>query len=66
MRDVKRLESFYDQLHEIHAKYFPDWRFGQFMFNFTRWLYIAKEVDIFYPEEDKMIFYLKEFANAHS
>ena len=66
MRDPNRLNNFYDTMKNIHKKSFPDWRFGQFMFNFTRWLYIAKEVDIFYPEEDKMIFYLKEFANAHS
>ena len=29
MRDVNRLDEFYDELKEIHKKYFGQWRFGQ-------------------------------------
>ncbi len=28
MRDINRLDKFYDELKEIHKKHFPDWRVG--------------------------------------
>ena len=28
MRDINRLDKFYDELKEIHKKHFPDWRYG--------------------------------------
>lgn len=51
MRDVKRLDNFYNELKQIHKTYFPDWRFGQLISNFLS--YISK--DCFYWEEDKFI-----------
>ena len=33
MRDAYRLYKFYEELREIHMKYFPDWRFGQMISN---------------------------------
>lgn len=61
MRDVKRLDKFYDELKEVHAKSFPDWRFGQLMFNF-----INECGDPFYWEEDKFIEEIKKYANKCS
>lgn len=61
MRDVKRLDKFYDELREVHAKSFPDWRFGQLMFNF-----ISECGDPFYLEEDKFIEEIKKYANKCS
>lgn len=61
MRDVKRLDKFYDELREVHAKSFPDWRFGQLMFNF-----ISECGDPFYWEEDKFIEEIKKYANKCS
>lgn len=61
MRDVKRLDKFYDELREVHAKSFPDWRFGQLMFNF-----ISECGDPFYWEEDEFIEEIKKYANKCS
>ena len=62
MRDPNRLYDFYRQLQEIHIIYFPDWRFGQFCSNFFEWLVSEKKVDLFFPEEEQMIKYIREFA----
>lgn len=64
MRDVKRLDNFYDELKKIHSESFPDWRFGQLMSNFFGWLYNEKKVDLFFPEESQMIQYLREYAGG--
>jgi len=61
MRDPKRLDSFYDELKRIHKEKVPDWRFGQLMSNFFGWLHSVKKVDLFFPEENKMLEYLKEY-----
>lgn len=61
MRDVKRLNAFYDKLKEIHSKSFPDWRFGQLMYNF-----IADYGDPFFLEEDSFIAEMKKYANSNS
>lgn len=62
MRDPNRLYGFYDELRNIHIEKFPDWRFGQFCVNFFSWVMSEKGYDPFFPEEDKMIEYLREFA----
>lgn len=66
MRNPDRLENFYEEMKKIHKKSFPDWRFGQLMYNFFRWLYSEKKIDLFFPEEDKMIEYFREFASGNS
>ena len=66
MRDSDRLEEFYAALCEIHKRSFPDWRFGQLCVNFFAWLSGEKNVDLFFPEEDKMIEYFSEYANKTS
>lgn len=62
MRDPKRLDSFYEELRKIHAENFPDWRFGQFISNFFGWIYSEKKMDIWFPEEDKMLELLRSFV----
>ena len=64
MRNPNRLDNFYFQLREIHKTKFPDWRFGQLMSNFLGWVYSEKKQDPFFPEEDKMLEYFKEFAGV--
>lgn len=65
MRDKNRLDEFYEQVRDIHKRYFSDWRFGQLCNNFFGWIATTKKRDIFFPEEDKMIEYLKEFASIY-
>ena len=61
MRDINRLDNFYNELKNIHKK-FPDWRFGQLIINFQRWCNTVKKIsDIFYLEEDECIFLLREY-----
>ena len=64
MRESNRLYNFYSELQKIHITFFPDWRFGQLMSNFFGWLVSEKDIDIFFPEEDKMIEYLKEYTES--
>ena len=66
MRNPNRLYDFYDEMRDIHMKSFPDWRFGQLMSNFFGWLMSEKKRDLFFPEEDEMIGYFREFANDTS
>ena len=66
MRDPKRLTKFYDEFNRIHQQYFPDWRFGQLISNFFGWIYSEKKIDIFFPEEDRMIELFREFAGEKS
>lgn len=66
MRNPNRLYNFYDEMRDIHMKSFPDWRFGQLMSNFFGWLMSEKKKDLFFPEEDEMIGYFREFANDTS
>ena len=64
MRDPDRLDTFYATIRNIHRTTFPDWRFGQLMSNFFGWLYETKKIDLFFPEEDEMLKYFKEFAGV--
>lgn len=66
MRDPKRLDSFYATMNYYHKKYFPDWRFGQFMCNFLGFVVSEKKIDPFFPEEDKMIDFLREYSENNS
>lgn len=62
MRDPNRLDSFYEELKNIHKEYFSDWRFMQFMCNFSRWLMNECMSDGFYLEEKKALERIREFA----
>ncbi len=62
MRNPNRLDKFYDEMKEIHKKSFPDLRFGQLCSNFFGWLMYKKGKDLFFPEEDEMMKYFREYA----
>lgn len=62
MRDPERLDKFYDELKEIHKKYFRDQRWGQLCSNFFGWLATVKKIDLFFPEENQMLEYLREYV----
>lgn len=62
MRDPNRLDDFYATLCKVHKESFPDLRFGQLMSNFFGWLAATKQIDLFFPEEDKMLEYLHEYC----
>ena len=66
MRNSNRLNGFYDQFCALHREYFPDWRFGQLCSNFFVWLYQNKKVDLFFPEEDQMLDYFREYCEQNS
>lgn len=63
MRDINRLDKFYDELKEIHKKNFPDWRFGQLIVNVLADWQAKTKRDIFFPEEDEMIQIFRDYVN---
>ena len=66
MRDPNRLDGFYDELKKIHKKSWDDLRFGQLCNNFFGWLYFEKGIGPFFPEEDEMMEYFKEYTYTNS
>ena len=65
MRDPNRIDEFCNKLRIYWRGYFPDYRFGQFMMNFLGWIQSEKG-DPFFPEENKMLEYLKEYSEKYS
>lgn len=63
MRDVNRLDKFYNELCEIHKKHFPMWRFGQLIVNVLADWQAKTKRDIFFPEEDEMIQIFRDYVN---
>jgi len=61
MRDVERLDRFYDELKRIHKLYFPDWREFQLFYN----MFADMKEDPFYWETDQAINYIQEYANKY-
>ena len=64
MRDPNRLDVFYNEMASLHKEYFPDLRFGQLCANFFGWLMSTKGIDLFFPEENKMLEYFKEYCKS--
>jgi hypothetical protein len=62
MRDKNRLYDFYDELRDIHIKYFPDLRFTQLVEVVNNYITKYHYVDSFYVEEKAFIGYLKEYT----
>lgn len=56
MRNPNRLYNF------LQVTYMPDWRVRQFWLNFLSWLQNEKKIDGFFPEEDKMLKYLRKYC----
>lgn len=63
MRDINRLDKFYNELKEIHKKHFPDWRFGQLIVNVLADWQAKTKRDIFFLEEDEMIQIFRDYVN---
>lgn len=51
MRNKNRLDDFYKILHDIHKQRVPDWRFGQFVLNISKF----SNKDLWLMEEDEFI-----------
>ena len=66
MRNADRLDKFYEEFKEIHKTYWPQQRFGQLCSNFFGWLYQTHKKDLFFPEEEEMLEYLKEYVSDQS
>ena len=57
MRDINRIEPFLKEVGEIWKERFPDWRFGQLMYNF-----ICETGDPFYWEEEEFLEKLEKYC----
>lgn len=62
MRDPNRIYKFCNELANIWVTECPDWRFGQLMSNVLGKMQ-SEGRDPFFPEEDEMIKYFKEYFN---
>ena len=61
MRSADRLDKFYNEICRLHKKYLCDWRFGQLCSNFFGWLMSVQGRDLFFPEEDEMLKWFKQY-----
>lgn len=62
MRDIKRIKPFCLELAKIWEENAPDWRFGQFIVNVMG----SMNKDPFFPEEDEMLEYFKDFFSTEN
>jgi hypothetical protein len=60
MRDIKRIRKFCNELADIWEKNTVDWRFGQLICNVFGQM-AADGRDPFFPEEDEMIKYFRNY-----
>lgn len=61
MRNPDRLDTFYEEIKELHKTTYPDWRIMQFWLNFMGWIASEKRIDPFFPEDGQMIEFLREY-----
>ena len=65
MRNPDRINKFCDELKSIwHCV--PDWRFGQLMSNALEAYVTKKKRDIFFPEDDELMEFLKEYIGENN
>lgn len=62
MRDPKRIENFCAELARLWHKV-PDWRFGQLMSNLLGAYVSDTKRDIFFPEDDELLDYFRQYFN---
>ena len=60
MRDINRIHPLCQKIEEYWYTW-PDLRFGQWTYNFFKWIKLYKHVDPFYVEDDDMLEMLKEY-----
>lgn len=63
MREPTRIFKFCNELAKIWREYAPDWRFGQLMMNVLGAMQ-ASGKDPFFPEEDEMLQFFKDYFNT--
>lgn len=63
MRDPKRIDEFCDELKKLWH-HVPDWRFGQLMSNMLGAYVDKTRRDIFFPEDDEMMQFFKEYIEG--
>lgn len=63
MRDPNRIDGFCDELKKMWHQV-PDWRFGQLMSNALGEVYVKRNRDIFFIEDDEMLSDLKEIVET--
>jgi hypothetical protein len=63
VRDLNRLDTFYEKIKTYHKENFPDLRFSQLMINFFYWHKGEYKTDGFYLEEDEYLKRFKEFIS---
>lgn len=64
MRDKKRIKKFCNELATIWENKCPDYRFGQMICNVFSDMVYSKRRDPFFPEEDEMINYIKNYFKS--
>ena len=62
MRNKKRIKEFCNELANIWEENVPQWRFGQLICNVFGQM-ATEDKDPFFPEEDEMINYFKNYFN---
>lgn len=65
MRDPKRIEKYCNMLKAIWGCV-PDWRFGQLMSNVLGEYVAETGRDIFFPEDEEMFEFFKEYIVKNS
>jgi len=60
MRDPNRIKVFCDNLASLWSKV-PDWRFGQFISNVLGAYVSETKRDIFFPEDDELMAFMKNY-----
>ena len=61
MRDINRIEPFMLEIARIWKEKFPDWRFGQLMYNF-----FYEIGDPFYYEEEDLLEAFKAYCDGEN
>ena len=61
MRNVDRIDPFLEEIGSLWKKNFPDWRFGQLMYNF-----FCELGDPFYYEEEEFLVGFRAYCNREN
>lgn len=63
MRDTNRIKPFCTELAELWSNW-PDLRFGQIMYNISKYIEMEHRKDIFYIEDDELMKIFREQLRA--
>ena len=59
MRDPNRIKPFCDELAELWSNW-PDLRFGQIMYNISKYVEMEHRKDVFYLEDEELMKIFRE------